>query len=123
MLQAADTAYDRTLLATAKTIGEQLELEGSGDQARLSGKLSYAALEAFEADNRSRLFYLVTGFSGEMVAGFPGLRPWRGRLPDRGPYAALVHFYDDEYQVCRCGSRSCCSPSVARTSRAWRRYR
>ena len=98
MLQAADTAYDRTLLATAKAIGEQLELEGSGDQARLSGKLSYAALEAFEADNRSRLFYLVTGFSGEMVAGFPGLRPWRGRLPDRGPYAALVHFYDDEYQ-------------------------
>lgn len=98
MLQAADTAYDRTLLATAKTIGEQLELEGSGDQARLSGKLSYAALEAFEADNRSRLFYRVTGFSGEMVAGFPGLRPWSGSLPDRSPYAALVHFYDDDYQ-------------------------
>ncbi len=98
MLQAADTAYDRTLLATAKAIGEQLELEGSGAQARLSGKLSYAALEAFEADNRSRLFYRVTGFAGEMVAGFPDLRPWSGRLPDRSPYSALVHFYDDAYQ-------------------------
>ena len=98
MLRAADTAYDRTLLATAKAIGEQLALEGSGSQARLSGRLSYAALEAFEADNRSRLFYRVTGFTGEMVAGFPELRPWTGSLPDRGPYAALVHFYDDEYQ-------------------------
>lgn len=98
MLRAADTAYDRTLLASAKAIGEQLEIEGRGEQARLSGKLSYAALEAFEADNRSRLFYRVTGFAGEMVAGFPDLRPWSGRLPDRGPYAALVNFYDDEYQ-------------------------
>ena len=98
MLQAADTAYDRTLLATAKAIGEQLSLEGSGDQSRLSGKLSYAALEAFEADNRSRLFYRVSGFGGEMVAGFADLRPWSGSLPDRSPYAALVHFYDDEYQ-------------------------
>ncbi|MEY5100172.1 MAG: Sensor protein QseC [Pseudomonadota bacterium] len=98
MLRAADTAYDRTLLATAKAIGEQLELEGRGAHARLTGKLSYAALEAFEADNRSRLFYRVTGFDGEMVAGFPGLPLWRGRLPDRGPYAALVDFYDDDYQ-------------------------
>ncbi len=71
MLRAADTAYDRTLLASAKAIGEQLEIEGRGEQARLSGKLSYAALEAFEADNRSRLFYRVTGFAGEMVAGLP----------------------------------------------------
>ena len=98
MLRAADTAYDRTLLATAKAIGEQLEIDGRGEQARLSGKLSYAALEAFEADNRSRLYYRVTGFKGEMVAGFPDLRPWTGNLPDRGPYAALVTFYDDEYQ-------------------------
>ncbi|OGB69730.1 MAG: histidine kinase [Burkholderiales bacterium RIFOXYC12_FULL_65_23] len=98
MLRAADTAYDRTLLATAKAIGEQLAIEGQGEQARLSGKLSYAALEAFEADNRSRLFYRVTGFAGEMVAGFPDLRPWDGRMPDRGLYAALVNFYDDDYQ-------------------------
>ena len=97
-LDAADTAYDRTLLATAKAIGEQLVIEGQGEQARLSGKLSYAALEAFEADNRSRLFYRVTGFAGEMVAGFPDLRPWDGRMPDRGLYAALVNFYDDDYQ-------------------------
>ncbi|MBA4263177.1 MAG: sensor histidine kinase, partial [Comamonadaceae bacterium] len=29
-LAAADTAYDRTLLASAKSLGEQLEVVGSG---------------------------------------------------------------------------------------------
>lgn len=65
---------------------------------RLLGSLTYAALEAFKADNRSRLYYRVTGFSGEMVAGFADLPPWRGTLPTNTLYAALVHFYDDHYQ-------------------------
>ena len=34
-LRAADTAYDRTLLASAKAIGELLGVDGSGEQARL----------------------------------------------------------------------------------------
>jgi two-component system sensor histidine kinase TctE len=96
-LRAADTAYDRTLLASAKSIGEQLDVAGSGDQARLTADVPYSALEAFEADNRSRIFYRVTGFSGEMVSGFPYLPPWRGKVPAKGPYAALVDFYDDRY--------------------------
>jgi two-component system, OmpR family, sensor histidine kinase TctE len=96
-LRAADTAYDRTLLASAKSIGEQLDVAGSGDQARLTADVPYSALEAFEADNRSRIFYRVTGFAGEMVSGFPDLPPWRGKVPAKGPYAALVDFYDDRY--------------------------
>ena len=31
-LRSADTAYDRTLLASAKSIGEQLEVTGAGDR-------------------------------------------------------------------------------------------
>ena len=58
----------------------------------------YSALEPFEADNRSRMFYRVSGFAGEMVSGFEDLPPWRGRLPAKGPYAALVDFYDDVYR-------------------------
>jgi two-component system sensor histidine kinase TctE len=58
----------------------------------------YSALEPFEADNRSRMFYKVTGFAGEMVSGFASLPGWRGKLPDKGLYAALVDFYDDVYQ-------------------------
>jgi two-component system sensor histidine kinase TctE len=97
-LRAADTAYDRTLLASAKSIGEQLEVSGNGTQAQLRAAVPYSALEAFEADNRSRMFYKVSGFSGEMVSGFPDLPPWRGTVPAKGPYAALVDFYDDVYQ-------------------------
>ena len=97
-LQAADTAYDRTLLASAKSIGELLEVSGSGDAATLRATVLYSALEPFEADNRSRMVYKVTGFKGEMVSGFPDIPPWRGRVPQQGPYAALVDFYDDSYQ-------------------------
>jgi two-component system, OmpR family, sensor histidine kinase TctE len=97
-LRAADTAYDRTLLASAKTIGEQLQVTGAGDEARVQSVVPYSALEAFEADNRSRMFFKVSGFQGEMVSGFEDLPAWRGRLPDKGPYAALVDFYDEVYR-------------------------
>ncbi|WP_418320472.1 sensor histidine kinase [Piscinibacter sakaiensis] len=97
-LEAADTAYDRTLLATAKSIGEMLEVSGSGTGARLNSTMLYSALEPFEADNRSRLYYKVTGFNGEMVSGFEDLPAWHGKVPLKGPYAALVDFYDDSYR-------------------------
>ena len=34
-LQAVNTAYDRTLLASAKSIGEQLDVHGFDDDAQL----------------------------------------------------------------------------------------
>ena len=97
-LSAADTAYDRTLLATAKSIGETLELVGEGASAQVRAALPYSALEPFEADNRSRLYYRVSGFQGEMVSGFDDLPLWTGSLPSKGPYAALVDFYDGDFR-------------------------
>jgi two-component system sensor histidine kinase TctE len=97
-LKAADTAYDRTLLASAKSIGELLEVSNEGVAARLVAGVPYSALEAFEADNRSRLFFRVTGFAGEMVSGFEDLPAARRELPAKSIYAALVHFYDDEFR-------------------------
>jgi two-component system, OmpR family, sensor histidine kinase TctE len=96
-LAAVNTAYDRTLLASAKVIGEQLDVEGYDDLAKLRATVPYSALEAFEADTRSRLFYRVSSLRGEMVSGFAELPFWRGSLPQRPPYAALVDFYDDKY--------------------------
>ncbi len=102
-LAAADTAYDRTLLASAKSIGEQLQLQmggaglAQGDLA-LQATLVYSSLEAFEADNRSRIFYRVSGFQGEMVSGFADLPPPRRQIPAQTVYAALVNFYDDTYR-------------------------
>ncbi len=96
--RAADTAYDRTLLASAKAIGELLDVGGTPAQPQLLATVPYSALEAFEADNRSRMFFKITGFQGEMVSGFDDLPPWRGQIPDKAVYAALVDFYDDRYR-------------------------
>ncbi|MBX3654443.1 MAG: sensor histidine kinase [Ramlibacter sp.] len=97
-LDAVNIAYDRTLLASAKSIGELLDVDGFDDAAQLRVTVPYAALEAFEADNQSRMFYRVSTPQGEMVSGFAELRPWHGHLPDRSPYSALVDFYDDRYR-------------------------
>ncbi len=97
-LGAVNTAYDRTLLASAKSIGELLDVQGFDDAAVLRATVPYAALEAFEADNQSRMFYRVSALDGEMVSGFAELPFWRGTLPDRSTYAALVDFYDDSFR-------------------------
>ena len=95
---AVNTAYDRTLLASAKSIGEELDVTGYDEQSELRVTVPYAALEAFEADNQSRLFYRVSSLNGEMVSGFAQLPFWRGRIQAKPPYAALVDFYDDVFQ-------------------------
>ena len=97
-LAAVNTAYDRTLLASAKVIGEQLDVEGYDELAQLRATVPYSALEAFEADNQSRLFYRVSNLHGEVVSGFGELPFWRGQLPQRPPYAALVDFYDASFR-------------------------
>ena len=97
-LQAVNTAYDRTLLASAKSIGEQLAVEGYDEQARLVATVPYSALEAFEADVQSRLYYRVSGLQGQLVSGFEDLPFWRGRIPAQPPYAALVDFYDTSFR-------------------------
>ena len=97
-LSAVNTAYDRTLLASAKSIGELLEVEGEGAQASFKARVPYSALEAFEADNRSRMAYRISNVRGELVDGSSDLPAWHGRIPDQGPYAALVDFYDDVWR-------------------------
>ena len=97
-LQAADVAYDRTLLASAKSIGELLEVGLEDGKPRLRSTLLYSSLEAFEADNRSRMFYKVSGFDHEMLSGYAALPPPRAPSGQRSAYAALVEFYDDHYQ-------------------------
>ena len=95
-LAAVNVAYDRTLLASAKSIGELLEIEGEGSAARIRARVPYAALEAFEADNRSRMAYRISDARGQWLDGDAALAAWQGSLPQQGPYAALVDFYDDQ---------------------------
>lgn len=97
-LRAVNTAYDRTLLASAKSIGEELDVRGYDEQAQLRARVPYAALEAFEADVQSRLYYRVSDLQGRLVSGFGDLPFWHGRIPDQPPYAALVDFYNARFR-------------------------
>ena len=97
-LAALNTAYDRTLLASAKSISEQLDVTGYDESAQLHAIVPYSALEIFEADNQSRMFYRVSTLDGEMVSGFGELPMWHGVIPQRPPYAALVDFYDAQFR-------------------------
>ena len=97
-LGAVNTAYDRTLLASAKSIGEQLDVTGYDEAAVLRATVPYSALEAFEADVQTRMFYRISDLHGRSISGFADLPPWKGRIPAQPPYAALVDFYDTSYR-------------------------
>lgn len=97
-LAAVNTAYDRTLLASAKAIGEHIQADGEAESAQLRAVVPYAALEVFEADNRSRMIYRISDTHGRLIDGYADLALWHGQLPTLGPYAALVDFYDDSYR-------------------------
>lgn len=97
-LSSLHTAYDRTLLASAKSISEQIGVTGYDDEAQLRAMVPYSALEIFEADNQSRMFYRVSTLDGQLISGFDELPFWHGKIPQRPPYAALVDFYDDEFR-------------------------
>jgi two-component system sensor histidine kinase TctE len=97
-LQAVNIAYDRTLLASAKAIGDLLEIEDQGGLPTIRAHIPYSALEAFEADNRSRMTYRISDAKGRWIDGAQDLPQWTGTLPDQGPYAALVDFYDGTFR-------------------------
>ena len=97
-LSSLHTAYDRTLLASAKSISEQIGVVGYDDDAQLRAIVPYSALEIFEADNQSRMFYRVSTLDGKLISGFDELPMWHGQIPQRPPYAALVDFYNAEFR-------------------------
>jgi two-component system sensor histidine kinase TctE len=97
-LDAVNTAYDRTLLASAKSIGEQLDVQGYDERAVLRATVPYSALEAFEADVQTRMYYRVSNLHGQLVSGFADLPRWQGSIPAQPPYAALVDFYDTSFR-------------------------
>ena len=93
-LRSINTAYDRSLLASARSIGELLQVE----HGELRVEVPYAALEIFEASNNSRMYYRIDGFTGEFVSGYEDLPVYQGKIPQQTAYPALVDFYDVEFR-------------------------
>ncbi len=91
---AADTAYDRTLLASARAISAGLyETDG-----RLRADVPYVALDTFAYDNAGRIFYQVTDIEGNLVSGYENLPGPPEGTPRTDDYPALARFYDARYE-------------------------
>ena len=92
--EAADTAYDRTLLASARTIAAGLtQVDGT-----LSANVPYVALDTFAYDSAGRIYYQVNDIDQKLISGYenlPGPPPGTPRTDD---YPALARFYDAMYQ-------------------------
>jgi two-component system sensor histidine kinase TctE len=89
-LTGINTAFDRTLLAAAKAIGDTVRHENG----RITADLPYSSLDAFEAITRGRIAYRVSGLDGEVVAGTENIEPFTGEYSTRNQFPALVEFYE-----------------------------
>lgn len=92
--RAADTAYDRTLLASARAIADGLY----SAEGKLNANVPYVALDTFAYDSAGRIYYQVLDLHGALVSGYEGLPaapPGTRRTED---YPALAHFYDGEFR-------------------------
>jgi two-component system sensor histidine kinase TctE len=92
-LDAADTAYDRSLLASTRALAERVSVRGG----KVVADVPYVALDSFETDTLGRIYYKVTGLSGETVSGYDDLPAVPKNVPRSELYPALVRFYHADY--------------------------
>lgn len=91
---AADTAYDRTLLASARAIAEGLV----ADDGKLRANVPYVALDTFAYDSAGRIYYQVLDISGRLVSGYEDLPAPAADIRRTDDYPALARFYDGEFK-------------------------
>lgn len=91
---AADTAYDRTLLASARAVAEGLYARGG----RLNANVPYVALDSFAYDSAGRIYYQVLDVQGELVSGYEDLPAPPDDAQRTEDYPALARFYDGEFR-------------------------
>jgi two-component system sensor histidine kinase TctE len=92
-MNAATLAYDRTLLASARTVAERLVVRNG----RLEVDVPYVVLDSFERNMNDQLYYEVISPQGKSISGYDDLPPMPPHILRSSLYPALVHFYDAEY--------------------------
>ncbi|KQZ45242.1 sensor histidine kinase [Duganella sp. Root1480D1] len=92
-VDAADMAYDRSLLASTRALAERVSVEGG----KVVADVPYVALDSFETDTLGRIYYKVTGIKGETVSGYDDLPAVPANVPRSENYPALVRFYHANY--------------------------
>lgn len=93
-LDAADLAYDRSLLASTRALAERVSIVNG----KVVADVPYVALDSFETDTLGRLYYKVTGLHGEFVSGYEDLPALPPNVPRSDIYPALVRFYHASYR-------------------------
>ncbi|MDF2043938.1 MULTISPECIES: sensor histidine kinase [unclassified Pantoea] len=92
-LAAANQAYDRSLLASARTVAERLVVR----QQHLEVDVPWVVLDSFERNMNDQLFYQVISPQGKTLSGYDDLPPIPPASEMSTAYPALVHFYDGRY--------------------------
>ena len=92
-LDAADVAYDRSLLASTRALAERVSII----DGKVVADVPYVALDSFETDTLGRIYYKVTGLKGETVSGYGDLPAVPANVPRSEAYPALVRFYHANY--------------------------
>ncbi|KXU34593.1 histidine kinase [Ventosimonas gracilis] len=92
--QAADTAYDRSLLLAARSIAERLH----DAQGQLLLQVPYLALDNLAWDSSGQIYYQILNQNGELLSGYENLPAPPEDTPLTTDYPALARFYDGDYQ-------------------------
>ena len=92
-LESANIAYDRMLVTTAHSIGDELSLEN--DQLQVS--VSYAKLEVYEAGYFTRMIYRVNDEQGNFIVGDGDLPPYHPKHSVLPKSPSLLSIYQSTY--------------------------
>ncbi len=93
-LQAATQAYDRTLLSSARTISERLEVR----DGKLAVDVPWVVLDSFELNMNDRLYYKVLDPAGQVISGYDGLPAMPPSTSRTSLYPALAWFYHSSFR-------------------------
>lgn len=91
-IEAADSAYDRLLLASASAIAERTAVRGDG----LHVDIPYVALDMLASTAQDRVFYAVSGPDGKVVTGYEDLPPPNNAARGGAPQSSV--FYNSIYK-------------------------
>ncbi|MBP2156785.1 MULTISPECIES: sensor histidine kinase [Erwinia] len=92
-LQAANQAYDRSLLASARTVAERIRVR----HGHLEVDVPWVVLDSFERNMNDQLYYQVISPEGKTLSGYDDLPSLPKNTPLSKNYPALVHFYYADY--------------------------
>ena len=93
-VHAANQAYDRSLLASARTVAERLVVRNG----HIEVDVPWVVLDSFERNMNDQLFYQVISPEGKTLSGYDDLPAIPPASAPSELYPALVHFYDARYR-------------------------